>query len=196
MGVPPSPPPRKDSVSGVFDTSPNCIQTTILLGPPAEGRPGPSYDDDYDDEVNTSSLSDAGLCHCDRQKERNLAGDSGLLFIIVSLFDWFAIHYHVTVSLFLMEPGRRFRCILVWHHHHHYHHHHHHCQNHSNNNMARDSVQVHFSFAKPFKISPKHLHSTTIFTNALQAVFSKIITLFPAKIKEVFLLYQYPAGEN
>ena len=27
-----------------------------------------------------------------------------------------------------------------------------------------------------------------------QAVFSKIITLFPAKIKEVFLLYQYPAG--
>jgi len=29
----------------------------------------------------------------------------------------------------------------------------------------------------------------------IQAVFSKIITLFPAKIKEVFLLYQYPAGK-
>ena len=26
--------------------NPNCIQTTILLGPPAEGRPGPSDDDD------------------------------------------------------------------------------------------------------------------------------------------------------
>jgi len=29
----------------------------------------------------------------------------------------------------------------------------------------------------------------------IQAVFSKIISLFPAKIKEVFLLYQYPAGK-
>ena len=28
----------------------NCIQTTILLGPPAEGRPGPSDDDDDDDD--------------------------------------------------------------------------------------------------------------------------------------------------
>ena len=28
----------------------NCIQTTILLGPPAEGRPGPS--DDNDDDSN------------------------------------------------------------------------------------------------------------------------------------------------
>ena len=27
----------------------NCIQTTILLGPPAEGRPGPSDDDDDGD---------------------------------------------------------------------------------------------------------------------------------------------------
>ena len=26
----------------------NCIRTTILLGPPAEGRPGPSDDDDDD----------------------------------------------------------------------------------------------------------------------------------------------------
>ena len=29
----------------------------------------------------------------------------------------------------------------------------------------------------------------------MQAVFNKIVTLFPAKIKEVFLLYQYPEGE-
>ena len=30
----------------------SCIQTTILLGPPAEGRPGPSDDDDdCDDDV-------------------------------------------------------------------------------------------------------------------------------------------------
>jgi hypothetical protein len=28
----------------------------------------------------------------------------------------------------------------------------------------------------------------------IQAVFSKIVTIFPAKVKEVFLLYQYPAG--
>ena len=28
----------------------------------------------------------------------------------------------------------------------------------------------------------------------IQSVFSKIITLFPARIKEVFLLYKYPAG--
>ena len=28
----------------------NCIQTTILLGPPAEGRPGPSDDDDDDND--------------------------------------------------------------------------------------------------------------------------------------------------
>ena len=28
----------------------SCIQTTILLGPPAEGRPGPSDDDGGDDE--------------------------------------------------------------------------------------------------------------------------------------------------
>jgi hypothetical protein len=28
----------------------------------------------------------------------------------------------------------------------------------------------------------------------IQAVFSKVVTIFPAKIKEVFLLYQYPAG--
>ena len=28
----------------------NCIQTTILLGPPAEGRPGPSDDDDDVDD--------------------------------------------------------------------------------------------------------------------------------------------------
>ena len=26
-------------------------------------------------------------------------------------------------------------------------------------------------------------------------MFNKIVTLFPAKIKEVFLLYQYPEGE-
>ena len=31
----------------------NCIQTTILLGPPAEGRPGPSDDDDDDDDQGT-----------------------------------------------------------------------------------------------------------------------------------------------
>ena len=41
-----------------------------------------------------------------------------------------------------------------------------------------------------------HNTPTTILTKAFQAVFSKIITLFPAKIKEVFLLYQYPAGIN
>ena len=52
------------------------------------------YDDDGNDgggdiggEIDTSSLSDARLCHCDRQKERNLAGDSGLasasLFLIL-----------------------------------------------------------------------------------------------------------------
>ena len=28
----------------------NCIRTTIPLGPPAEGRPGPSDDDDDDDK--------------------------------------------------------------------------------------------------------------------------------------------------
>ena len=41
-----------------------------------------------------------------------------------------------------------------------------------------------------------HNTPTTILTKAFQAVFSKIITLFPAKIKEVFLLYQYPAGKT
>ena len=30
----------------------------------------------------------------------------------------------------------------------------------------------------------------------VQVEFDKIITLFPAKIKEVFLLYQYPEGWN
>ena len=30
----------------------------------------------------------------------------------------------------------------------------------------------------------------------VQGVFSKIISLFPARIKEVFLLYKYPAGQG
>ena len=30
----------------------------------------------------------------------------------------------------------------------------------------------------------------------IQRTFSKIVTVFPGKIKEVFLLYKYPDGKN
>ena len=41
--------PTEPSAAGARRGVCNCIQTTILLGPPAEGRPGPSDDNDDDD---------------------------------------------------------------------------------------------------------------------------------------------------